>query len=169
MTLKLAYRVVESREGFEVREYEPFVSIEIDAFGDWLQAGNWAFRPLVGFISGQNTSSSKFAMTAPVLQSTTAEGQHRVGFVLPVPADGTVPDALDPRLHVVRHARGQYAAITFRGRWSETLFLEKAEQLKAALAKAGFTPTGSALTARNDPPWKPGFTRTNEILIPITR
>ena len=169
MTLKLAYRVVESHGVFELRDYEPFVSIEIDAVGDWLQAGNWAFRPLVGFISGQNSSSSKFAMTAPVLQSTSAEGKHRVGFVLPVPAHDAVPSALDSRLQLVRHAGGRYAAITFRGRWSETLFLEKTDELKSALTKAGFTPTGSALTARNDPPWKPGFARTNEILIPVTR
>ena len=167
MTEKLRYRVTESTDGFEVREYEPFVSVEIESTGDWLAAGNRAFQPLLGFISGNNQAAKKYAMTAPVLQSAAAGGRHRVAFVLPVGPQESVPEATDTRLSVVRHDGGRYAAITFRGRWNETLFDEKTSLLKAKLASAGLQTAGEPITARNDPPWMPGFARTNEILIPL--
>ena len=167
MTQKLKYRVTQLLDGFELRHYEPFVSVEIDSAGDWLQAGNRAFQPLVGYISGQNQNSQKYAMTAPVLQTNSGSDSHTVSFVLPVGATESVPDALDPRLKLIRHEGGLFAAISFRGRWSETLFDEQTLVLQSKLAAAGLAQTGPAMTARYDPPWKPGFARTNEILIPV--
>lgn len=167
MTQKLKYQVTQVLDGFELRDYEPFVSVEIESVGDWLQAGNRAFQPLVGFISGQNAETKKYAMTAPVLQTDAAPGRHTVSFVLPVGPEDSVPEALDSRLNVIRHDGGHFAAISFRGRWSETLFDEKTSLLQQKLDAAGLKQTGPALTARYDPPWKPGFARSNEILIPI--
>ncbi|MDE2592114.1 MAG: heme-binding protein [Actinomycetales bacterium] len=167
MTQKLRYQVTQVFDGFELRHYEPFVSVEIDSVGDWLQAGNRAFQPLVGYISGQNQTAQKYAMTAPVLQTNSGSETHTVSFVLPVEASASVPAALDSRLRLIRHEGGQFAAISFRGRWSETLFDEKTLVLQSKLAAAGLKQTGPALTARYDPPWKPGFARSNEILIPV--
>ena len=167
MTQKLRYQVTQVLDGFELRDYEPFVSVEIESAGDWLTAGNRAFQPLVGFISGQNQETKKYAMTAPVLQTDAAPGRHTVSFVLPVRPDQPVPEAIDSRLSVIRHDGGAFAAISFRGRWSETLFDEQKTLLQAKLKAAGIKETGPALTARYDPPWKPGFARRNEILVPV--
>lgn len=167
MTKKLGYRVIEKRGEYEIREYSPFLSIEVVQPGEWLQAGNRAFQPLVGYISGNNADARKFAMTAPVLQTEPRAGAHTVSFVLPVEAEAEVPQAVDSRVEVVRHAGGTFAAIAFSGRWSETLFMNKVTHLSQKLVDDGLEILGPALTARYDPPWKPGFARRNEILVPI--
>lgn len=175
MTEKLAYRVVESFPDFELREYQPFYLIEIDQPGDWLRAGNMAFRPLVGYISGENAQRQKFAMTAPVLQtapqdaSGAAAAKHTVAFVLPASARGEVPVASDPRIRVVENPGGLYAAAKFRGSWSEPMFNERALALTAAAEHAGLTCVASPLTARYDGPWKPGFAKHNEVMVAVKR
>lgn len=185
MTEKLAYRVVESFDSFELREYAPFWLVEIDQPGDWLRAGNMAFRPLVGYISGENQDRQKYAMTAPVLQTapspvtgskdaassgaSTTGSKHTVAFVLPASAGGDVPVANDPRIRVVENPGGLFAAAKFRGGWSETLFSERARALVQQVLAAGLQPKGEPLTARYDGPWKPGFAKHNEVLVAVSR
>ncbi len=182
MTEKLAYRVVETFADFELRQYDPFYLIEIDQPGDWLRAGNMAFRPLVGYISGENVERQKYAMTAPVLQtapsdalgassssSTSASTTNTVAFVLPASARGVVPRANDPRIRVVENPGGLYAAAKFRGAWSELIFQERARALAEAAESAGLTCIAAPLTARYDGPWKPGFAKRNEVLVAVKR
>jgi hypothetical protein len=169
VTKKLSYRVIANHDEYELRAYDPFLCIEVDAAGDWLQAGNRAFQPLVGYISGNNQERQKFAMTAPVFQTgpEPSRAAHTVAFVLPVDATEPVPESTDSRVRVVRHEGGKFAAITFRGLWSEKLFMAKVKHLTEQLKQAGIAISGTAITARYDPPWKPGFARRNEILIPL--
>lgn len=186
MTEKLAYRVVESSDSFELREYAPFWLVEIDQPGDWLRAGNLAFRPLVGYISGENQNRQKYAMTAPVLQTApsnvtagpedaaslgagTTGAKHTVAFVLPASAGGEIPVASDPRIRVVENPGGLFAATKFRGGWSESLFGERARALVQQVVAANLHPKGEPLTARYDGPWKPGFAKHNEVLVAVSR
>lgn len=169
MTKKLEYQVIAKHDEYELRAYAPFLCVEVESGGEWLQAGNRAFQPLVGYISGNNDERKKYAMTAPVFQ-TGPESQrstHTVAFVLPVDAGEAVPESNDSRVRVVRHEGGKYAAIAFRGLWSEKLFMAKVSHLTEQLNEDGITISGPAITARYDPPWKPGFARRNEILVPI--
>ncbi|MDE2386732.1 MAG: heme-binding protein [Actinomycetales bacterium] len=169
MTKKLAFRVISKHDEYELRAYDPFLCVEVDSAGEWLQAGNRAFQPLVGYISGNNRERQKFSMTAPVFQTgpESSRAAHTVSFVLPVDAAEQVPESTDSRVRVVRHEGGKFAAITFRGLWSEKLFMAKANHLIQKLKEDGITISGQAMTARYDPPWKPGFARRNEILVPI--
>lgn len=169
MTKKLDYRVIAKTDEYELRAYPPFLCVEVDSAGEWLQAGNRAFQPLVGYISGNNQERQKYAMTAPVFQTGPAaeRATHTVSFVLPVDAGQAVPESTDSRVRVVRHEGGKFAAITFRGLWSEKLFMAKVDHLTEQLKQDGITISGPAITARYDPPWKPGFARRNEILVPI--
>ena len=169
MTKNLDYRVIATAAGYELREYAPFLCVEVESAGEWLQAGNRAFQPLVRYISGNNQDGKKYAMTAPVFQTGPNEPRttHTVSFVLPVEVGTSVPDSTDPRVKVVRHDGGTFAAMRFRGLWSEKLFVAKLDELTKQLSDAGISITGSAITARYDPPWKPGFARRNEILVPI--
>lgn len=178
MTEKLEYRVVEKFDQFEVREYSPFWLIEIDQPGDWLRAGNMAFRPLVGYISGENVQRQKYAMTAPVLQTAPSAqaaahsatlGTHTVAFVMPASARGEVPVATDSRIRVIQNPGGLFAAAKFRGGWSETLFAARATELVHNAKLANLEVIGEPLTARYDGPWKPGFAKHNEVLVRIAR
>jgi hypothetical protein len=63
-----AYQVVKKEDRFEVRDYAPYILAETIVEGEMKEAGNIAFRRLFKYISGDNRSQDKVAMTAPVSQ-----------------------------------------------------------------------------------------------------
>ncbi len=119
VTEQQAYSVVQSYAAFELRRYPAHVVAEVTVNGAFEDAGNLAFRTLLGYISGQNTSaqklemtapvvqeqdkqrSQKLAMTAPVEQTEVAQGEHRIAFVLPASVTPeTAPVPTNPQVHV---------------------------------------------------------------------
>ena len=68
MTEEQKYTVEQKFPKFEVRRYEACVFADVTVTGDFESAGNVGFRPLIGYISGNNKPNSKIAMTAPVVQ-----------------------------------------------------------------------------------------------------
>ena len=166
MTEQQPYTVVSTHDGFEIREYPAYVLAQVDVVGDFMSAGNMAFSPLVRYISGNNTGGQKMAMTAPVLQETTAGSTHTVSFVLPAGVDPTsLPVPRDARVRAVRVAAHRAAVRKFGGGWNEKRFMENGEALLAAVRGAGLATEGDVYFARFDPPWKPGFLKKNEALI----
>ncbi len=75
------YTVIESGEDFEIRQYEPYIVAEVTVDGSLRRSGNSAFRILAGYIFGQNRSSTKMNMTAPVESRSTSE---RMNMTAPV-------------------------------------------------------------------------------------
>ena len=126
-------------------------------------AANLGFRPLVTYIS-----ENQIAMTAPVLQEQLHTNSWVVSFVMP---DGIeLRDLPIPRNQKVslRHINTHTAAVlSFSGMTSESKLHEKEAELRTAMANADLKPTGPVRIARFDPPWKPGFMRHNEVIIPI--
>jgi len=80
------YKIVEKDNRFEIRDYAPHILAETFVEGDLEEAGNKAFNRLFRYISGNNRSRIKVAMTAPVSQQPVGEkikmtapvGQRRV-------------------------------------------------------------------------------------------
>ncbi|MBP8852707.1 MAG: heme-binding protein, partial [Moraxellaceae bacterium] len=72
-TEEASYVVIIKDKEFEVREYAPHVLAETLVEGNMGKAGNKAFMKLFRYISGDNVSRSKVAMTAPVSQRPTGE------------------------------------------------------------------------------------------------
>ena len=68
-----SYVVIKKQKVFEVREYAPHVLAETIVDGDLKQAGSKAFQRLFRYISGDNVSRTKVAMTAPVSQRAAGE------------------------------------------------------------------------------------------------
>ena len=60
------YTVVLKEENFELRKYEPHILAETIIDGDFEEAGSEAFGRLFDYISGNNKSRQKVAMTSPV-------------------------------------------------------------------------------------------------------
>ena len=148
-------------------------------------AGNQAFGLLVAFISGRNSTRSKVAMTAPVLQEQASTriamtspviqegggqpGRQVVAFVMPAEFTvHTLPRPSDPRIRVREVPAQLAAARTFTGRWSEQIYLEQLAQLHGAVSQAGLEMTGQPRFARFDPPWTPRFLRHNEVVQPVS-
>lgn len=186
MTEQQRYEVVRRYPGFELRHYPAHAVAEVTVSGSFDAAGSRAFRSLFGYISGQNTSSSavamtapvvqaaapseKVRMTAPVVQSEAGEGEYVVAFVLPAAMTaGSAPVPTDPRVRVRAVPDELAAALRFTGRWSEGAFRRRLGDLRAAVEAAGLQAVGPPRFARFNPPFTPWFLRRNEVVQGVER
>jgi hypothetical protein len=163
----LGYSVVASDGDIEIRKYEPHLLASVRVAGDFEQAGSKAFRPLFKFITGENTSDAKIAMTAPVIQTSEAN-EWLISFVmpskydlesLPVPASAVVEVSSQPEIVM--------AAMEYSGSWSKKRYLKHEALMKQALARGSYKSCGEPRWARHNAPFTPWFLRKNEILVPL--
>ena len=161
------YRVLETFDGAELREYEPQLVAEAEVSGSLETAGNAGFRVLAGYIFGRNRGRRRIPMTAPVTQ--TGEGARWVlRFGMPSGYSlETLPEPLEPsvRFRVVPARR--VAALRYSGTWSERRYHEHVALLREAMVARGLRATGEPEWARYNPPMLPWFLRRNEILIEV--
>jgi hypothetical protein len=170
MTEKQQFTLVRDYGDFEIRNYPAHVLMQVEVEGDFMRAGNVAFGPLISYISGNNLGRQKIAMTAPVIQEPVGQDSHLVSFVLPNGTDPKdVPIPANSRV-VMKAMPEQLTGVRkFGGGWNEKKFMSEGELLLAAVVQAGFEPVGNLYWARFDPPWKPGFLKSNEVLINLKK
>jgi effector-binding domain-containing protein len=103
--------------------------------------------------------SEEIAMTAPVLSE-----KGSIAFIMP---DGftleTTPEPLDDRVKIVEVPERTVAALRFSGRWSNSLFQKKTEELLAEIENAGLKVSGQVFSMRYNGPYTPWFLRRNEV------
>ena len=172
------YKLVQTFEEIEVREYATYTVAELVVPGTAADAGNLAFPILAGYIFGKNKGERKFAMTAPVTQSaepvklemtapvtqTAAPGGFRVQFVLPKGTTAaSAPEPLDTRVTLRDIAPSRVAVIRYSGFWSEANYSQHLEKLQASLRAANLSWVGEAVYSRYNAPFTPWFMRRNEI------
>ena len=177
------YTVIKTDDIFELREYAPQVLAEIIVEGDLEDAGNKAFRPLFRYISGDNKSRGKIAMTAPVSQERKGEkismtapvsqqcvqGRWAVSFTMPASYTmETLPTPDDPNIKLRQVPARRVAAVRYSGFWSEEKYLLNKEKLETWIRENRFTVVGEPVWERYNPPFTLWFMRRNEILIPVT-
>ena len=181
MTEQQPYAVVREYPGFELRSYPSSVVAEVEVRASFEEAGNIAFSPLLGYISGRNRARRSIAMTAPVVQGPSqpiamtapviqqeGAGSHVVAFVLPASMTAaTAPEPQDPRVRVREIPATTTAAVRYSGRWSRDSYERHRRALLDAVRTAGLEPIGEPRFARYDPPFKPWFLRRNEILVDV--
>ncbi len=168
MTQQQPYTVLAQHKGFELRKYPAGIQIETTVGGDFINAGNLGFRPLVQYISGNNSARKSIAMTAPVIQESASASKHMVRFVLPEdmkPSD--VPGANSSNVKVIQVPEHLAAAKRFSGSWNQEKFELEGKKLISELLSSGLETVGNLYFARFDPPWKPGFLKRNEVLIRV--
>jgi hypothetical protein len=176
------YNVVKKDEKFEIRDYTPHILAETIVEGGIEQAGSTAFKRLFRYISGDNRSRSKVAMTAPVSQEPRGEkiamtapvgqqsvqGQWAVSFMMPASYTlETLPEPKDPKVSLRQVPARRMAVIRYSGFWSEKNYLRYRKELEAWVHEEGLTIVGDPVWARYNPPFTPWFLRRNEILIPV--
>jgi hypothetical protein len=176
------YSVVKKDGRFEIRDYAPHILAETVVDGDIEEAGGKAFNRLFRYISGDNRSRQKVAMTAPVSQEPSGEkiamtapvGQRGVGqqwavsFMMPASYTlETLPEPDDPEISLRRVPAQRMAAVRYSGFWSEKRFLLYKKQLEEWVQEEGLAIVGDPVWARYNPPFMPWFLRRNEILIPV--
>lgn len=176
------YTLVLQEGNFELRTYAPQVLAETLVEGGFGNVGNKAFMRLFKYITGNNTSQQKIAMTSPVTQSSESEKiamtspvtQHPVkdswaiSFTMPATATlETLPIPNDPKVTLRQVPERHLAVIRYSGLWTEKGYLKNKAKLENWLKEKGYTVIGEPVWARYDPPFKPWFLRRNEVLLPI--
>ncbi|MFA6174784.1 MAG: heme-binding protein [Kiritimatiellales bacterium] len=166
-TEETAYRVVEKEDPFELRDYAPCIRAEILVEGTLEEAGSKAFRPLFRYISGENQTHGKVAMTAPVAQQP-AQDRWAVSFMMPAAYTlEKLPEPENPAITLRQVPARRVAAVRYSGSWSEKSYLRSKSELEAWMRVRGFKVAGDPVWARYNPPFVPWFLRRNEILIPV--
>lgn len=173
-----AYAVTQQIDGVEVRAYAPLVVAEVVVPGPASEAGNQGFKLLASYIFGKNRDQRKMPMTAPVTQSAApqkiemtapvmqaaTDGGYLVQFVMPAGSTlETLPEPIDPQVHLRALPGARFGVIRYSGFWSERNYQSHLATLRAALERARVETTGEPVYARYDPPWTPWFMRRNEI------
>jgi hypothetical protein len=184
-----AYEVVRRYDAFELRRYAPYVVAETEVDGPFERAGNKAFRILAGFIFGDNRSSTKIEMTAPVTQQPKRDAGERIEMTAPViqrpnsdtDADSfvfsfvmparftleTLPRPTDPRVFLREKPARLMAVHRYSGRWSEANYRRHEALLLNAVRAAGLEPIAAPEYARYNSPFSLWFQRRNEVMLEV--
>lgn len=190
-----AYRVLKKTTDYEIRRYPPTIRAQVQCEGSQDLVGPNGFRDLANFIFGGNRSrsgetaekiamtapvitekvpatSEKIAMTAPVITEQSTSGGVQMAFILPSKYTSLqqLPVPNDPKVQLIEVPATTFAAIQFSGTPGQSELDEKTERLKQALSadeNVQMPSDSRTLYCRYNPPWTPGFLRTNEILLSV--
>jgi len=171
MTERQKYTVLKNYGDFEMREYDPCVIAEMTVDADYSSASNRAFGSLFRYISQGNSTSSKIAMTAPVIASTNASidaMKWQVSFVMPAGSlRKDLPNPNDSSVLLREVPREKCVVLHFKGRGSKVMWQKKEDDLRRLAAGQGLHLSNETRICRFDPPFKPGFLHYNEVVIPL--
>lgn len=127
---QMTYTVLEQRNGYEIRQYDPYIAATVEVDQGGRAGSNQAFRILAGYIFGNNIAEQSVAMTAPVI--TQEKTSAPIAMTAPVMANeedkkttmtfsmpkkytlATLPKPLDTRISLSEVPAKKFAAMTFR-------------------------------------------------------
>jgi hypothetical protein len=168
MVEQAKYEVLKKIGKIEIRRYPRLVVARVDGYGDG------GFNLLFSFISGNNRQKSDIAMTAPVVSEEIAmtapvlSEKGSIAFIMPEDFTlETTPEPLDDHVKIVEVPERTVAALRFSGRWSNSIFQKKTEELLAEIENAGLKVAGQVFSMRYNGPFTPWFLRRNEVAVPI--
>ena len=176
------YKVYSKSGNLEIREYGPTIVAEATVEGERDKAIQRGFRIIADYIFGNNLSSAKVAMTAPVTQQSSekiamtapvtqqAKGQSwNVRFVMPSKYTmETLPKPVNPEVALIAVPATRFAAIRFSGFASQVSLDAQETKLRAFIAERGLIATNMPQYAFYNAPWTLPFMRRNEIMIEIS-
>ena len=187
------HEVLHAGDGYEVRKYPPCVAAEFTYDPkEWKGDADGGFTVLANYIGAlgkpQNTRPEKIAMTAPVITTGAGAEPEPVAMTAPVITDGQqapgkvtmqfllpskyakaeeAPRPTDERVVIREVPERKFGVVRFSGVAADKTVREKAEGLRAALEKDGYTIKGPFVLARYNPPFTLPPLRTNEVMIPV--
>ena len=177
------YTVVESGDNYEIRQYEPYIVAEVTVDGSLRQSGNSAFRILAGYIFGENRSSVKMNMTAPVESRSAGErmnmtapvesvdngdGSYVYGFVMESRYTiDTLPMPLDQRIRIREVPARTMVVRSFTGMWTNGNYERHESELLDIVRDRDMQVVGNPVFARYNGPMTPFFMRRNEVMVEV--
>jgi len=178
------YTVVETKNSIEIRDYAPKIIAQADVSGERKEAISDGFRIIADYIFGNNISSQKVAMTAPVMQQQQSEkiamtapvmqaggdNQWQVAFVMPDEYTmGTLPKPNNEHVKLIEVPAKRFAVIRFKGLAGEESLNVHSEKLGAYIKGHNLNAISAPIYAFYNPPWTLPFMRRNEVMIEISK
>jgi hypothetical protein len=175
------YRVVEKDGNIELRDYAPMIVAETEVSGEQYKALGVGFRVIADYIFGNNSSSQKVAMTAPVTQQRGEKiamtspvtqqddgGVAHVRFVMPAGYTlESLPKPANPAVTLKEIGSKRYAAIRFSGFAGAGNLARHVAELKSFVSARHLKTIAAPTYAFYDPPWTLPFLRRNEVMVEI--
>lgn len=171
------YTVIKKDGPIEIRHYEPQLVAQVTVSGAKKDAINQGFRLLADYIFGNNTSSDKISMTAPVQQSSsikiamTAPVQQKkdndqwvVEFILPSQYSlKSIPKPNNTDVILLERVSQKLITIKFSGSSSRKNFNKYQKILDNYVKQNNISVIGEPIDAYYNPPWTLPFLKRNEI------
>ena len=177
------YKVIQSEQNIEIRQYEPMIIAEVEVDGKREDAIGDGFRLLADYIFGDNTvqqvismtapvqqkENQKIAMTAPVQQQSTGKS-WRMSFVMPSKSSmDSLPVPNNNHVRLKEILTKKFVVIEFSGTNSNENVTEHENQLINYIEANQIKINGSPKYAFYNPPWSLPFLRRNEVMIEINQ
>ena len=177
------YKVVQSEQNIEIRQYKPMIIAEVEVDGKREDAIRDGFRLLANYIFGNNTVQQIISMTAPVQQKVnqkiamTAPVQQqsmgkswRMSFVMPSKYTiDSLPVPNNNRVSLKEILTKKFVVIEFSGTNSNENVTEHENQLMNYIDANQIKIIGSPKYAFYNAPWTLPFLRRNEVMIEINQ
>ena len=177
------YQVSSESGNIEIRQYGPTIMAEATVEGERDKAIQRGFGIIADYIFGNNLSSAKVAMSAPVTQQSSekiamtapvtqqAKGTSwNVRFVMPSKYTmETLPKPVNPQVVLIEVPAKRFAAIRFSGFAGQDSLDQHEAQLQAFMSEQGLTAINTPQYAFYNAPWTLPFMRRNEIMIEIAK
>ena len=175
------YSVVASEKDIEIRNYAPVIVAETEVAGERDNAISGGFRTIADYIFGNNLSSQKVAMTAPVTQQAsekiamtapvTQQGNGntwQVRFVMPASYTmDTLPKPKNPAVKLKEIEGKRFAVIRFSGMAGEDSLKRHTDELEAYLRSKNLQSLSAPAYAFYNPPWTLPLLRRHEVMIEV--
>lgn len=178
------YEVLRHDGSFELRRYRGYLTANVRVIArDYGGAMSEGFNSLADYIFGNNHSSDRISMTAPVtagraccqriamtapVTARQSEDEYVVSFTMPSGYSmETLPRPNNPAVSIEPVGSHLAAVARFGGGLSGSKAAQVQAQLESWIGEQGMTAVGEPIVAQYDPPWKPGFARRNEVMLVV--
>lgn len=179
-----AFEVVHRAEGFEIRQYAPYLVAETTISGGQRETSIKGFRILAGYIFGDNSSSlrmdmtvpvttrkkqgERMKMTVPVTTTKTKDNSYTMRFVMESKyTTKTLPKPNDARVAIKSLPARTIAVLSYSGKTTEANFDTNRDALLKLLTKSGIKTISKPVSAVFDGPWTPAMMRRNEVQVEV--
>ena len=175
------YKVIQSEQNIEIRQYEPMIIAEVEVDGKREDAIRDGFRLIADYIFGNNTvqqdiamtapvqqkESQKIAMTAPVQQKSTGRS-WQISFVMPSKFSmDSLPTPNNNRVSLKEILAKKFVVIEFSGSNSNENVIGHENQLMKYIKANQINIIGSPKYAFYNAPLTLPLLRRNEVMIEI--
>ena len=175
------YKVIQSEQNIEIRQYEPMIIAEVEVDGKREDAIRDGFRLIADYIFGNNTVEQNISMTAPVqqkenqkiamtspVQQQLAGKSWQISFVMPSKYNmDSLPVPNNNRVRLKEVLTKKFVVIEFSGSNSNENVIEHENQLMNFIEANQINIIGSPKYAFYNAPWTLPFLRRNEVMIEI--